>query len=201
MLLPPHLFCVFRYIRPRAAYAACKEAGKTARAACFSRAAPLVYPHPPVCAASCFIVIARASSFFLALPRMSRTLEIKGKAALVAFPFTLPLRPHPPVCAVRLFRHPSRAFVFLRLAPHGLSVQKRGIAVSIATSYLPPFRTCRFSVFVAFPFTLPLRPHPPVCAACLSARTLPAFALLRRSARVGGRGIAEKSAKSGDVLF
>ena len=136
MLLPPHLFCVFRYIRTRAAYAVCEEAGKTARAACFSRAAPLVYPHPPANAASCFIVIARASSFFLALLRMSRTLEIKGKAALVAFPFTLPLRP-----------------------------------------------------------------HPPVCAACLSARTLPAFALLRRSARVGGRGIAEKSAKSGDVFF
>lgn len=54
MLLPPHLFCVFRYIRPRAAYAVCEEAGKTARAACFSRAAPLVYPHPPANAVFCF---------------------------------------------------------------------------------------------------------------------------------------------------
>ena len=145
MLLPPHLFCVFRYIRPRAAYAVCEEAVK-----------------PP------------ASWFLLAPARLRRKL---------------------------FYRHRSRVFVSTRVAPHGPSVRKRGIAVIIATSYLPLFRICCHSVFAAFPFTLPLRPHPPVCAACLSARTLPAFALLRRSAWVGGRGIAEKSAKSGDVLF
>ena len=40
MLLPPHLFCVFRYIRTRAAYAVCEEAGKTARVLVFTRTRP-----------------------------------------------------------------------------------------------------------------------------------------------------------------
>ena len=53
MLLPPHLFVFFgtSALAPHIPFA--KKRVKTARAACFSRAAPLVYPHPPANAAFC----------------------------------------------------------------------------------------------------------------------------------------------------
>ena len=77
MLLPPHLFCIFRYIRPRAAYAVCEEAGKTARVLVFTRTRPFApqvvlssslarlrfSSHPPVCAVRLFRQPARVLVF------------------------------------------------------------------------------------------------------------------------------------------